>query len=684
MKKMYVLTLLSMCFAGMSMAQEVATAVTVNNWDGSPLVDNTLYIGVGETKELNFTTEPENADRSTVRLGITMGNDGEIYVAFQEFNVAGRMEGEAWLYIYSTVLKEQTEDGEEEQDKKIGGPVRVICSNYMASGEFWYEGADEPGGWAIDLEGKLFFWADGGSADNPFYQNLSIPDYRIASSTPWYEYRELVKSIELGNVDTIGMYAFNDMINLKTLSIPWDVKFINSYAFLGCSNLKSMTVERYYEQEEGVVVEEPMITMTSGDALIIDNSSPNFPVRVGAIVIWAEMEGAVVAYKSADYEWSLCHVVSGISRDENAEYRAEITDNGEIELRMESWGEGADAEIGDRQEGQTYPWDDFGKTAIALYLSGNYSYIGNGAFDQLSGLRKIQIEQDGENNILLGSIHAGAFSESITPWKFAFGEPMNGPIIPPTVVIPEGQTERNVIENWRHIFGDSTVLYVPDSTFEHNGEMVRSIDLYRNHPIWGQVFNCLTDRTVNTAPAGNNTDVLLEWMPLEGMTNYRLTVRKIGCDTCDQVIDIPALSERGTVDWSMIKIEAAQGRRAPMSNDGGGGLTLTIQPGSGMMHNSSMNVSVGGLEEEGEYEFTREAYLLGSTEPDPYYTDEGEFTIADATAIEKVESGKWKVESQKAVYDILGRKMGTSLETLPEGLYIYDNGTERTKIMLRR
>lgn len=680
MKKMYVLTLLSMCFAGMSMAQEVATAVTVNNWDGSPLENNTLYIGVDETKELNFTTEPENADRSTVRLGITMGNDGEIYVAFQDFNVAGRMEGEAWLYVYSTVLKEQTE-GEEDRDRKIGGPVRVICSNYMASGEFWPEGADEPCMWMIDYEGRLSFDVYFISADNPTF---NISDYRTKDAAPWYEYRELIKSIDFTQIGNVGNYAFCDMPNLKTVDLTCNVQYLGEYVFLGCTNLKSMRVQRYTEQDGTGEVEEPMITMTSGNSLIIDNSSPNFPVRVGAIVVMADgVEEAVWAYNSPDYEWSQCHVISEMAWGDEAEYGIEILESGEIALNVQWWGDGETSDIGDRQEGQSYYWDALGEAASALTIGGGFSYIGNGVFDQLSGLRKITIFQEDEETSL-DRIHAGAFSESIMPWKFAFGEPMNGPIIPPTVVIPEGQTERNVIENWRRLFGDSTVLYVPDSTFEYEGEMVRSIDLYRNDPIWGQVFNCLTDRTVNTAPAGNNTDVLLEWMPLEGMTNYRLTVHKKDCDTCYQSIDIPALSERGTVDWSMIKIEAAQGRRAPMSNDGGGGLTLTIQPGSGMMHNSSMNVSVGGLEEEGEYEFTREAFLLGWTEPDPEYTDEGEFTIADATAIEAVRGDRLSVRGEKMVYDILGRKMGTSLETLPEGLYIYDNGTERTKIMLRR
>ena len=49
MKKMYVLVLLAIGFAGMCMAQDdVVTAVTINNWDGSPKSpDEPLYIGVG-------------------------------------------------------------------------------------------------------------------------------------------------------------------------------------------------------------------------------------------------------------------------------------------------------------------------------------------------------------------------------------------------------------------------------------------------------------------------------------------------------------------------------------------------------------------------------------------------------------------------------------------------------------
>ena len=36
------------------------------------------------------------------------------------------------------------------------------------------------------------------------------------------------------------------------------------------------------------------------------------------------------------------------------------------------------------------------------------------------------------------------------------------------------------------------------------------------------------------------------------------------------------------------------------------------------------------------------------------------------------------------IYDVLGRPVGRSLDTLSDGIYIVDNGTKRTTVLLRR
>ena len=170
----------------------------------------------------------------------------------------------------------------------------------------------------------------------------------------------------------------------------------------------------------------------------------------------------------------------------------------------------------DRDKDAQYPWDEMGDKIDKLAIEGNYSYIGEGVFDQLYNLYNIQFTGQDQN---IASIHYMAFNESIHPWLFAFGNPQDGPLVPPQVVFDQGMSEQNGLEVWQHMFSEETVLYVPDAIVNYQGREVRAVDLYRNHEVWGNAFARIDDHTVEIAGVSDNS-VLLKWMPQEGAVSY--------------------------------------------------------------------------------------------------------------------------------------------------------------------
>ena len=116
-------------------------------------------------------------------------------------------------------------------------------------------------------------------------------------------------------------------------------------------------------------------------------------------------------------------------------------------------------------------------------------------------------------------------------------------------------------------------------------------------------------------------------------------------------------------------------------------LTISIEENSGSDHTSDVTVNVAGKKNQ-DYTFTREVVQLGKIAS--VYTKGGSFHLPDqATSIGEINTEdptNDKIVNDKIVniYDLLGRPLGTSLEPLSDGIYIIDNGTKRTTILLRR
>ena len=68
-------------------------------------------------------------------------------------------------------------------------------------------------------------------------------------NTPWHAYREMVRSVSIGNnVTAIGEALFKDCSNMTTVTIPSSVAKIGMYAFENCSSLRTVDIP------EGVTV----------------------------------------------------------------------------------------------------------------------------------------------------------------------------------------------------------------------------------------------------------------------------------------------------------------------------------------------------------------------------------------------------------------------------------------------
>lgn len=314
--------------------------------------------------------------------------------------------------------------------------------------------------------------------------------------------------------------------------------------------------------------------------------------------------------------------------------------------------------LADRGEGVTYPWDELGAAITRLQIEGDFSYIGSGVFDALYNLQNIQFTGN------LSYLHADAFSISIHPWKFAFGNPQDGALVPPEVEFAKGSEEKG-LEYWRHMFSESTVLYVPDSAFEYLGRPVHAVDLYRGHDVWGSVFNRIDDHTVAKENMSEE-EIMLSWLPQERATEYLLRIQKVGCEECDTTIAIEAFGEQGLLE----PIEKDAPRhviRIPKGDDGSGGMTLTIDIDGGLTHTQDVMVTVSGMAVEDTYSFSR--VVMQDGVESPALTKEGIFRSPAAQAIVNTQAengtgtqkifldGSFYIVRGEDVYDFTGRKV---------------------------
>ena len=104
----------------------------------------------------------------------------------------------------------------------------------------------------------------GGSGKMDDFGNIDIP-------IPWYDYRDIVVAIEIGDsVKTIGRWAFHDFSKLTFITIPKQLTTIDHYAFYNCYRLMSATIS----SSVGLIGDEAFSHCISLGTIILKTISP--------------------------------------------------------------------------------------------------------------------------------------------------------------------------------------------------------------------------------------------------------------------------------------------------------------------------------------------------------------------------------------------------------------------------
>ena len=545
--------------------------------------------------------------------------------------------------------------------------MQDTCHSQTSTHKVWFTIED-----LGDRSFQLAFWADsvGGMRSYTVGGSYLMDNYGSSEQVPWRNYSANIRSIlNISNVDHIGSFAFSNMPNLRYFSMTDDVVTIGDSAFLGSTNLK--TLEWRLGQKIPRVGQGVFMTDR-----IVDADYPNGKEQWINVLVVPDAD-YIDTLAMTDELWDAvkrnCRIASACATVNDATYILGESDSISqgLQLSIENWDGSKIIQLADKGA-DPMPWDAIGDQIEDLVINDNISYVGWGVFASLTNLKSIQFRQ---RNHPIDSMSMSAFPNTITPWKFALGDPQDGPIVPPVL--------KDVAGTVFH-FRDSTVLYVPDSTFMYEGQMVRSIDLYNSNTNWKRLFNKITDRTVDATTTADNK-IELKWYPLELSEGYRLTIRDTQTDK-DTTIVIPAMGLRGLIDWASMTGVAPSylaARRAPKDGDGNGGLVLVIEieANSGDQHNEPAVVAVSGqdMQDGGQFEYIRE--VLKKSGVDTSLTKKGTFTAPEKTTA--IDSTPYTLH-RTLIYDLFGRVVGTQIDALPQGLYIVDQDGARTTILLRR
>ena len=556
---------------------------------------------VGEEYDIPYTVLPEGADETLLYWESGTGKVATCNLNHMTFHGAG-----------STIVTVRL----------ISDPTSDLGS-YEFSADYVNEGqCGDYLWWSLSVKSdntlKLEFWPDAvgkATADNPYgsgtynMYNDYMEDIPGNTVAPWNAYNAQISEIaRLDNVEFIGKYAFTGMPLLSYVTL-YKQNSLGDYVFWGDTNLKTLDI---YSITVLPKTSSSLELSFDGSAYINTIIVPDEETRKAyhddTEYGWWPSSDYVITAK--DGEWNKTHWEVGQS-DSLKTLRLQIGSSW-VSTEEDSYV------IPDMDDPSESPWAQLGDNVQDLVIGEKISYIGRNAFASLTNLQTIQFHQW---DVPLESIHIEAFDKSITPWKFAMGDPQDGPILPPKIV---GLTEEN--KDLLELFATQTVLYVPDSTFILDGKEVSSIELYKNDPFWGK-FNRVTDRTVALEDV-QDVSVEMSWLPLEHAEAYLLTISKKDCMDCDTTIEIKALGGKGLIDWEHNEIpEYLAAKRAPKSDDGQGGMTVTIKikVGGGTAPNTDVKVEASGLKADSEYEYKREVIVTGGVK-NPGLGKAGEFT----------------------------------------------------------
>ncbi len=127
----------------------------------------------------------------------------------------------------------------------LGSPIAdYITSNNNQSGKLKFNTTIVKSGvssdnlkWYLDDNGVLAIYGNGAMYD---YEEYEVDENGVA---PWYEYKELIKTVIIGNnVTSIGEIAFCNLSNITSVTIGNGVEKIGKAAFAFCTSLTSIEI----------------------------------------------------------------------------------------------------------------------------------------------------------------------------------------------------------------------------------------------------------------------------------------------------------------------------------------------------------------------------------------------------------------------------------------------------------
>ena len=126
------------------------------------------------------------------------------------------------------------------------------ASDVAASGECGYDAE-----WTISKKGDLKITGTGEMADYYYstygynYIDGSISDVQWVEAPPWYEFREHIKTVTIGDgITYVGSGLFFDCDNLTAIDLPDSVERIGTSSFLSCDSLEEVFLPDSVERLE--------------------------------------------------------------------------------------------------------------------------------------------------------------------------------------------------------------------------------------------------------------------------------------------------------------------------------------------------------------------------------------------------------------------------------------------------
>ena len=182
----------------------------------------------------------------------------------------------------------------------------------------------------------------------------AMTDWSSAPYVPWYNYRESITSVSIGDgVTTIGYNAFRGCTELTSAAIPNSVTSVGVNAFRDCTKLKSVTISSsvtYFGQNAFMNCNALTNIYVSWNLSIpawnnLTNKSPQSDITLHVLCGTASLYQAKTGWKSYTIVEDVPNIKSGTYGPDNIEWSFDycdstlsITGNGELRCDEGPWG----------------------------------------------------------------------------------------------------------------------------------------------------------------------------------------------------------------------------------------------------------------------------------------------------------------------------------------------------------